>query len=210
MQAMKWSPYDFTLLLDTDTYVCAHTLSDVWSMVQRFDLVATHAPFFYYEGRPPDESQGVWSEISPTEPSQSNSNSDSNADSRSKWRGESPFDIPASFVQLNTAVVAFARNQRVAAMLERALLVSERFLANNFLDQAILRHALWYTPEVRLYVLPATWQCRGAMDCDERQVQNYNSGNGHLHDALMFEGVSLQPCQILHTRGIMNRSLNIL
>jgi hypothetical protein len=58
----------------------------------------------------------------------------------------------------------------VAAMLERALLVSERFLANNFLDQAILRHALWYTPEVRQYVLPATWQCRGAMDCNELQV----------------------------------------
>ena len=147
--------------------------------MQRFDLVATHAAFFYYEGRPPDESQGVWSEKSPTEPSHSNSDSDPNTDSRSKkWRGEtpldvvreSPFDIPASFVQLNTAVVAFARNPRVAAMLERALLVSERFLANNFLDQAILRHALWYTPEVRQYVLPATWQCRGAMDCNELQV----------------------------------------
>jgi hypothetical protein len=33
----------------------------------------------------------------------------------------------------NTAVVAFASNQRVAAMLGRALLVSERFLADNFL-----------------------------------------------------------------------------
>ena len=96
-------------------------------------------------------------------------------------------------------------------MLERALLVSERFLANNFLDQAILRHALWYNPEVRLYVLPATWQCRGAMDCDERQAQNYNSGNAlNLQDAPVLEGLSLQPCQILHARGIRNLSLNIL
>jgi hypothetical protein len=80
------------------------------------------------------------------------------------------------------------------------------------------------------------------MDCDQRQAQDYNSGNGHLQDK---EGrdhifvtphplvnhtlfryynsgnghlqdkdalvrVSLQPCQILHTRGKINQSLNIL
>lgn len=45
-------------------------------------------------------------------------------------------------------------------------------------------------------------QCRGAMECHEAQAQNYNTGHGHEA-----EGVSWQPCQILHTRGITNATL---
>lgn len=36
MQAMRSSPYDYSLLLDADTYVCAHSLSDMWQVSAQF------------------------------------------------------------------------------------------------------------------------------------------------------------------------------
>ena len=37
------SPYDATLALDTDTYICA-PLGDLFNVLEQFDLAATHAP----------------------------------------------------------------------------------------------------------------------------------------------------------------------
>jgi hypothetical protein len=36
MQAMRWSPYDYTLSLDADTFVCAHSLADIWRVSPLF------------------------------------------------------------------------------------------------------------------------------------------------------------------------------
>jgi hypothetical protein len=40
---MKASPYDYTLFLDTDTYVCADC-SELFSLLEQFDLAVSHAP----------------------------------------------------------------------------------------------------------------------------------------------------------------------
>ena len=105
-QAMRWSPYDFSLLLDADTFLCAQSLADIWRLLQRFDLVATHAAFFFYEDGAPPGADIV---------------------ARILANGASSA-VPDAFVQLNTAVMAFARNARVDALLRRALELSALFL----------------------------------------------------------------------------------
>lgn len=37
------SPYDYTLYLDTDTYIC-DDISELFTLLDRFDIAATHAP----------------------------------------------------------------------------------------------------------------------------------------------------------------------
>ncbi|MDX2099463.1 MAG: hypothetical protein SFW36_16915, partial [Leptolyngbyaceae cyanobacterium bins.59] len=37
------SPYDYTLALDTDTYIC-HDITDLFRLLERFDIAAAHAP----------------------------------------------------------------------------------------------------------------------------------------------------------------------
>ena len=101
LQAMRWSPYHHTLMLDSDTYVCAHSLSGVWTLTQRFDLVATHAAYFFYEGRTPDERVSV--------ALANEADGARQAHTSSEWFTDAPSDVPATFVQLNTAVLAFAR-----------------------------------------------------------------------------------------------------
>lgn len=41
---LKESPFERTVLLDTDTYVCA-SVGDLFEILDRFDLAASHAPF---------------------------------------------------------------------------------------------------------------------------------------------------------------------
>ncbi len=110
--------------------------------------------------------------------------------------------MPRAFVQLNTAVVGYARNERVDGLLKRALAVSHIFQAAGFLDQAMLRFALWHSREVSLYMLPSSWQCRAATDCSANVAQTLISGL--TPDG---EGVSWQACSILHARGLDNLSL---
>ena len=38
------SPYDYTLFLDTDTYVC-EDLTDLFALMERFDIAVAHAPY---------------------------------------------------------------------------------------------------------------------------------------------------------------------
>ena len=110
--------------------------------------------------------------------------------------------MPRAFVQLNTAVVGYANNERVDGLLKRALAVSHVFQGAGFLDQAMLRFALWHSREVSLYVLPSSWQCRAATDCSANVAQTLISGLSP--DG---EGVSWQACSILHARGLDNLSL---
>ena len=104
-QAMRRSPYDFSLLLDADTFLCAQSLADIWRLLQRFDLVATHAAFFFYEDGVPPGADIV-------------------ARVLASGAGTA---VPDAFVQLNTAVMAFAKNARIDALLRRALELSALF-----------------------------------------------------------------------------------
>jgi hypothetical protein len=52
--AMMQSPFEKTLLLDTDTYVCAH-ISDIFALLDRFDIAMTQSRGSYQpEVYPPD------------------------------------------------------------------------------------------------------------------------------------------------------------
>ncbi|MCB9079345.1 MAG: hypothetical protein H6631_17220 [Anaerolineaceae bacterium] len=44
VQYMSQSPYDYTLFLDSDTYIC-DDVSDLFTLLDRFDIAAAHAPF---------------------------------------------------------------------------------------------------------------------------------------------------------------------
>jgi len=44
VQQMYSSPYELTLFLDTDTYVC-DDISEMFILLERFDMAAAHAPF---------------------------------------------------------------------------------------------------------------------------------------------------------------------
>jgi hypothetical protein len=109
------SPFERTLMLDVDTYA-ASDLSEVFRLLDAFDVAAAHAP------------------------------------KRISLRVTLPFaDIPDSFPELNTGVIAFRKNERVAMLLQAWL---EEYDRLGWLDQPAFRHVLYKATDVRLAVLP--------------------------------------------------------
>eukprot|EP00288_Rhodomonas_lens_P013747 CAMPEP_0177705214 /NCGR_PEP_ID=MMETSP0484_2-20121128/8590_1 /TAXON_ID=354590 /ORGANISM="Rhodomonas lens, Strain RHODO" /LENGTH=580 /DNA_ID=CAMNT_0019216629 /DNA_START=419 /DNA_END=2161 /DNA_ORIENTATION=+ len=169
--AMKASPYQRTLLLDADTVVCSG-LGGFFMLLDRFDLAATHAPYLFHENEPPRALQ-LAGEHGPALPAVDL--------------------VPDEFVQMNTAVVLFALNKRITRMLNYAISIAPQFHANGFLDQAVLRQALWVSTDVQAHWLTGQWQCRNAESCaDSVAVQAVSSfGSDVWH-----------PCRILHTKNL--------
>ena len=98
--------------------VGAGSLSDMFKMLGRFDLVATHAAFFFYEGRLPSTSEGVWPrgvgragearggvEFREGEGLGENGPGGEGEGREEGVVEEELFDVPESFVQLNAAVM---------------------------------------------------------------------------------------------------------
>src|SRR5262245_17802200 len=111
---MLESPFDRTLMLDVDTYAAAD-LSEVFQVLDRFDVAAAHAP------------------------------------KRISLRVSQPLDdVPDSFPELNTGVIAFRRNERVRRLLQAWL---EEYDRLAWLDQPAFRSVVYKATDVRLAVL---------------------------------------------------------
>jgi len=120
------SPYERTLFLDNDTYVCAD-LSDVFTLLDRFDLAAVHEPH-----RSVDWNRRFVSA-----------------------------DVPPSFVELNTGVLAFHQSERMIAFLSNWLALHDREYQDHGInmDQPTFRVAL-YRSDLRFATLPSEYNCR--------------------------------------------------
>jgi hypothetical protein len=109
------SPFERTLMLDVDTYA-ASDLSEVFRLLDAFDVAAAHAP------------------------------------KRISLRVTLPLaDIPDSFPELNTGVIAYRKNERVRRLLQAWL---EEYDRLGWLDQPAFRRVLYTATDVRLAVLP--------------------------------------------------------
>jgi hypothetical protein len=115
------SPFERTLMLDVDTYAAAD-LSEVFRVLDAFDVAAAHAP------------------------------------KRVSLRVSLPLDdVPDSFPELNTGVVAFRKNERVRQLLQGWL---EEYDRLAWLDQPPFRRVLYKATNVRLAVLPPEFNLR--------------------------------------------------
>lgn len=126
------SPYDRTLYLDTDTYICGE-IESVFDLLDRFDLAASHSPIRFRESNVPVEN----------------------------WK-----DVPASFAQLNSGVIALCKSPCVEKMLTAWLLRYQEYLKQGHLsepyrvwDQPSFRQAL-YLSDLRIATLTAEYNCR--------------------------------------------------
>ncbi len=116
------SPYEKTLFLDTDTYLC-EPVYDVFTMLDRFDIALAQAPDRYQYNLP---------------------------------------DLPDCFTELNSGVIAFRKNERVLALLQRWETTFYQMLAKDSQssrDQHSLRDAL-YRSSVQFFVLPPEYNFR--------------------------------------------------
>jgi hypothetical protein len=122
IRSMLASPFERTIYLDSDTYVL-DDLSDLYALLDRFDLAACHSP---------------------------------------GYRGLSDPDVPASFYELNTGLVAWRREPETTAFLEDWLATYERWSREppfphagdpgGYADQPAFRHCMW-THRLRLCVV---------------------------------------------------------
>ncbi len=116
------SPYEKTLFLDTDTYLC-EPVYDVFTMLDRFDIALAQAPDRYQYNLP---------------------------------------DLPDCFTELNSGVIAFRKNERVLALLQRWETTFYQMLekdSQSSRDQHSLRDAL-YRSSVQFFVLPPEYNFR--------------------------------------------------
>lgn len=116
------SPYEKTLFLDTDTYLC-EPIYDVFTMLDRFDIALAQAPDRYQYNLP---------------------------------------DLPDCFTELNSGVIAFRKNERVLALLQRWETTFYQMLekdSQSSRDQHSLRDAL-YRSSVQFFVLPPEYNFR--------------------------------------------------
>jgi hypothetical protein len=109
------TPFDRTLLLDVDTYVLAD-LSDVFQLLDRFDMALAHAPV----------------------------------------RVSMPLaDVPSSFPEFNTGVIAYRRTDVVRIVLEDWLREYDNLSAFDppSLDQPSFRRVAYRTAELQIATL---------------------------------------------------------
>ncbi len=130
VQYMYLSPYEETLFLDTDTYVCAD-FSELFTLLERFDIAAAHAPF-----RMSSIDAGFLKDYHLV-------------------KG------PDSFPEMNTGVILFKKNPRVAQFFIVWLTLQKEALEfdANPPDQVTFRQAL-YDSELRIATLTPEYNCR--------------------------------------------------
>ena len=121
LAACRASPFERTVLLDSDTHVAAD-LATLFELLDRFDFAAWPDCYIPY------------------------------------MRSHASPELPASFPEFNTGVIAFARRPRTDALLQRWSEIyaqhAERGVGH---DQPSLRQALWNCPDVRLGSLLAEY-----------------------------------------------------
>jgi hypothetical protein len=126
------SPFERTLLLDTDTY-CLAPVPELFDLLDHFDLAAAH-------------EAGRFS---------------------TRWEADTEVfiqapDIPKSFPELNSGVVAFRRQPNVLKVFERWLALVEQARAApvpHTQDQPAFRRAV-YESDLRFAVLPPEYNFR--------------------------------------------------
>jgi hypothetical protein len=126
------SPFDRTVLLDSDTY-CLQPFPEVFDLLDRFDLAAAHEAGRF----------------------------------ASQWQdGTEVFiraaDIPDSFPEFNSGVMAFRRQANVRELFDRWLVLTEQARAASIpytQDQPAFRRAL-YESDLRVAVLPPEYNFR--------------------------------------------------
>jgi hypothetical protein len=126
------SPFERTLLLDTDTY-CVAPFPELFDLLDRFDLAAAHEA-----GR----FSTRW-------------------EAGTEVFIQAP-DIPNCFPELNSGVVAFRREPNVSKVFERWLALVEQARAApvpHTQDQPSFRRAV-YESDLRIAVLPAEYNFR--------------------------------------------------
>ena len=114
------APYEHNLFLDTDAFVVGDT-EPIFRLLNRFDLVAAHAP-----GR-----------------------------SGARFHAYESADLPETFPQYNTGVVAFKRSAETAAVFRRWRDIYEAN-PHHLHDQPSFREAV-YESALATHVLPPEW-----------------------------------------------------
>lgn len=128
-------PYERTIYLDTDTYVCGD-LTELFELLSRFDFVYVHAPKRYTRTR---NKNGTVAE--------------------ERWQ---PPGVPACFTQPNSGVMAFRNSRAVQKVLRewrRLYRRQRKSFPRPGQDQAALQQAL-FESRLRTYVLPIEFNLR--------------------------------------------------
>lgn len=126
------SPYDKTIFLDSDTFVCDKTaITDLFDLLDRFDIAAAHDPGRKLELHYPGAEN--LPEI----------------------------DVPDSFPWYNSGVIAFNKSREVLDVLSswESLHKKHRNKMSGIFDQPALREAL-FNSEVRIATLPPEYNFR--------------------------------------------------
>lgn len=127
------SPYEYTLFLDSDTYICADLL-EIFNLLDKFDMAVAHAPF----------------RIAPT-----------HINGR-EWIPYQFTEIPESFPEMNTGVILYKKNYKVQHFFQKWLNLCEQKVKNHgkpLHDQATFRSVL-YESELRTATLTPEYNCR--------------------------------------------------
>ena len=114
------TPFEETLFLDTDTYLC-EAVPEIFEILERYDIAMAHAPM----------------------------------------RQTGSVDVPASFPEFNSGVIAYRMNDRTRSLLENwARFYEEQVSRTGQLDdQPALRRALWHS-DAKIAVLPPEYNFR--------------------------------------------------
>ncbi len=128
IETLILSPYEYTLYLDTDTFILDRT-DELFALLKKYDLAICHGHnrlLRYKMQHGLDEFSGL---INPPV----------------------TIDIPYSFSPLQGGVIVFKKNKDVIAFLEK---LKTDFLEKNYFDdQAIIRKLLW-EHDLKIYILP--------------------------------------------------------
>lgn len=127
------SPYEYTLFLDSDTYICADLL-EIFNLLDMFDMAVAHAPV----------------RIAPT-----------HLNGR-EWIPYQFTEIPKSFPEMNTGVILYKKNYKVEHFFQNWLNLCEQKVKNHgkpLHDQATFRSVL-YESGLRTATLTPEYNCR--------------------------------------------------
>lgn len=114
------SPFEQTLFLDTDTYLC-EAVPEIFELLQQYDVAMAHAPM----------------------------------------RHTGSVDVPASFPEFNSGVIAYRMNDRTRLLFDNWARFYEEQVAHTgqIDDQPALRRALWNS-DAKIAVLPPEYNFR--------------------------------------------------
>ena len=137
IECMLCSPYEHTLFLDSDTYIC-DDFSEVFSLLSQFDIAAAHAPL----------------RLAPEY-----------LDSGRSWIPYKFNEVPKSYPEMNTGVVLYKKSPEIQLCFKEWLTLCQEKIketGNNgkpLHDQATFRPVLWGS-SLRTAVLTPEYNCR--------------------------------------------------